>query len=191
MRGGIFFCLLLAAAAPAEAQNYRQLSQWCFGTATDAQTILGCDAVIRWARETPRDAAAAFYNRGIAHRNTGQLDRAIDDYSQALRLRPAFAEAWNDRGVAWHLKGDNERAVSDFTEAIRLAPDLAAAWFNRGAAWASLRRPDLAIADFDRALALQPNDAEALRARGEVRRAAGDPAGGEADFATARQRPAR
>ena len=56
--------------------------------------------MIRWARERPRDAAAAFYNRGMAWRNQGKIDRAIDDYDQALRLRPTFAEAWNERGIA-------------------------------------------------------------------------------------------
>jgi len=138
MWGRIPICLLLAAAAPTEAQTYRQLSQWCFGQSSDAETIQGCDAVIRWARETTRDAAAAFYNRGHAYRNQGQFDRAIDDYDQALKLRPNFADAWNDRGVAWRLKGDNERALTDFAEAVRLNPDLPSAWFNRGATLASL-----------------------------------------------------
>lgn len=187
MRGTMIIGLLLAAAAPAQAQSYRQFSQWCFGNATDAETIQGCDAVIRWARESTRDAAAAFYNRGIAYRNRGQLDRALDDYDQALRLRPAFADAWNDRGVAERLKGNNERAIADFSEAIRLNPDYAAAWFNRGGAWASIGRLDLAIADFNRTLALEPGDADALLARGEVRRLAGDVAGGDADIAAARQ----
>ena len=187
MRGSILIGLLLAAVAPAQAQNYRQFSQWCFGEATNAETIQGCDAVIRWARESTRDAAAAFYNRGIAYRNQGQFDRAIDDYDQALRLRPVFAEAWNDRGVAHHLKGDNGRAAADFSEAIRLKPDYAAAWFNRGGAWASLGRLDRAIADFDQALVLEPGDADVLLARGEVRRRAGAVAGGDADIAAGRQ----
>lgn len=179
--------MLIAIAAPAGAQSYRQLSQWCFGPSTDAETIEGCDAVIRWVRESPRDAAAAFYNRGIAYRNQGKLDRAIEDYDLALRLWPAFADAWNDRGVAYRQRGDHARAIADFDEAIRLKPDHVAAWFNRGGAWASLGRFDRAIADFDRVLALQPGDSDALLARGQVRRAAGDVAGGDTDFAAARQ----
>jgi tetratricopeptide (TPR) repeat protein len=168
MRGILIIGLLLAAIDPAAAQNYRQLSQWCFGDASDAETIKGCNAVIRWARERPRDAAAAFYNRGMAWRNQGKIDRAIDDYDQALRLRPTFAEAWNERGIAVRLQGNSDRALADFGQAIRLNPDLAAAWFNRGATWLSLGRFDLAVADFDRALALQPDDAEVIRARGQA-----------------------
>ncbi len=157
--------LLLAVAAPAKAQTYRQLSQWCFGEATDAETIQGCDAVIRWARESPRDAAAAFYNRGMAYRSQGKLDRAIDDYGQALRLRPAFADALNERGVAYFQNGDNDRALADFDAALRLKPDLALAWYNRGGVWAKLGQFDKALADFDRVLALHPGDADAAAAR--------------------------
>lgn len=186
MRGTIIVVLVLAAI-PAEAQSYRQYSQWCFGQSTDAETILGCDAVIRWARESARDAAAAFYNRGIAYRNLGKLDRAIEDYDQALKLWPAFADAWNDRGLAYRQRGDNPRAIADFDEAIRLKPDNDAALFNRAGAWSSLGQFDRAIADFDRVLQLSPTDAEALLARGQARRAAGDVTGGDADIAASRQ----
>ncbi|MBM3650745.1 MAG: tetratricopeptide repeat protein [Alphaproteobacteria bacterium] len=187
MRGLPLLGVLLATAVPAEAQNYRQLSQWCFGHAGDAETIAGCTAVIQWMRESKRDAAAAFYNRAIAYRNQGQLDRALDDYDEALKLRPAFAEAWNDRGIAHRSKGNSQRAIADFSEAGRLSPDFAAAWFNRGSTWFGLGQFDRAIADFDRTLALEPGDAEALLARGQARRAAGDIAGGDADIAAARQ----
>lgn len=181
----ILIALLVAAAAPAEAQSYVRLTQWCFGQSTDEDTIQGCDAVIRWARESPRDTAAAFYNRGIAYRNLGKLDRAIDDYDQALRMRPAFPDALNDRGVAYLQKGDTERAIADFSEAIRLSPDFASAWFNRGGALVRQGRLDRAIADFDRVLELEPGDSETLLARGLARRAAGDVAGGDADIIAA------
>ena len=72
------------ALAPASAQSYQQFNRWCYGEATADQTIQGCDAVIRWARETPRDTGTAFYNRGLAFAAKGQLDRAIDDYGQAM-----------------------------------------------------------------------------------------------------------
>lgn len=186
MRGTIIVGLVLAAM-PAEAQSYRQYSQWCFGHSTDAETIQGCDAVIRWARENLRDAASAFYNRGMAYRNQGKLDRAISDYDDALKLKPAFADALNERGVAYRQRGDNARAIVDFDEAIRLKPELVDAWFNRAGAWSSLGRFDRAIADLDHVLKVQPTDAEALMARGEIRRAAGDVAGGDADIAAAKR----
>jgi tetratricopeptide (TPR) repeat protein len=190
MRGAILGAWVIAAVWPIEgqAQSYRQLSQWCYGQSSDTETVVGCDAVIRWSRESPRDTGTAFYNRGIAYRNQGRLDRAIEDYDLALRLRPDFADAWNERGVAYRQKGDMPRALEDFNEAIRLKPDHAVAFFNRGAVWADLGQFDRAIADFDRTLDLQPGDPDSLFGRGMARRGKGDTAGGDADIAAARAR---
>ena len=35
-----------------------------------------------------------------------QFDRAIQDYDEALRLKPDFAEAYYYRGEAWREKAD-------------------------------------------------------------------------------------
>ncbi|MBI3199851.1 MAG: tetratricopeptide repeat protein, partial [Rhodospirillales bacterium] len=164
MRGSAVLATLLlvvSAGAPADAQSYRQLTRWCFGDASPEQTIRGCDAVIRWAREAPRDTGTAFYNRGLALATRGEFDRAIDDYGQAIRLRPDLAGAYNNRGLAWRLKGDDERALGDFDQALRLDPDDVDALYNRGLALTGLRQYDQAIAGFNAALRLQPDDFDA------------------------------
>ena len=76
----------------------------------------------------PRDPkyAEAYYLRGVAYRNKGDLDRAIADYSEAIRLDPKLAAAYNNRGNAYKDKGDSDHAIADFSEAIRLAPELEA-----------------------------------------------------------------
>lgn len=155
---------VLFGGASASAQGYAQLSNWCYGQATDEQTVRGCTAVIQWARESPRDTGAAFYNRGIAFASTGRLDRALSDYGNALRLRPD-ADVFNNRGIVWRRKGYPERALADFDSALALKPASAAALFNRGLANADLGRLGAALADFDRALGLQPGDADILKAR--------------------------
>jgi tetratricopeptide (TPR) repeat protein len=50
------------------------------------------------------------------------LDRAIADFSEAIRLNPLFASAYHERGVAHRAKGDHTRAVADQEVAIRLDP---------------------------------------------------------------------
>lgn len=163
-----FSALLLAvhASAPANAQGYPQVNRWCYGEATPARTIQGCNTVIRWARETPRDTGTAFYNRGLALAATGQLDRAIHDYGQAIRLRPDLADAYNNRGIAWRLKGDDARALEDFDQALRLEPGDVDALYNRGLVLTGLGQYDRAIAEFDSLLRLQPDDSDAVAARG-------------------------
>lgn len=64
--------------------------------------------------------AAAYNNRGVALRSSGDVDRAMEDYDRALRLLPDYYVALNNRGVALMGKGEPDRAVVDFDRAIQL-----------------------------------------------------------------------
>ena len=74
----------------------------------------------------------AYYNRGVAYSDKGDTDRAIADFTEAIRLDPKYANAYVNRGVAYGDKGENDRAIADYTEAIRLDPKFAHAYCNRG-----------------------------------------------------------
>jgi tetratricopeptide (TPR) repeat protein len=83
--------------------------------------------------------------------------RKIEDYDNALRLNPSFADAYNNRGVAKkHLKRFSE-AIEDYDRAILLKPDFAVAYFNRGDAKKALGQYDGAIKDFDKTIELRPD----------------------------------
>ena len=104
-------------------------------------------------------ASAEFYlKRGEDFSGAREYDRAIADYTTAIRLKPHYAEAYNDRGFAYYLKGDSERAIADFTRAIELRPDYPKAYNSRGVVYMSggYGRA-MAVADFDRAIALKPD----------------------------------
>lgn len=107
MRSAILGAWVIAVVWPIEgqAQSYRQLSQWCYGQSSDTETVVGCNAVIRWSRESLRDSA-------------------IEDYDLALRLRPDFADAWNERGVAYRQKGDTAGGDADIAAARARRPAL-------------------------------------------------------------------
>jgi tetratricopeptide (TPR) repeat protein len=120
----------LLHAPTATAQTYDQLTKWCYGDATDDQSIQGCNAVIQSGKETKNDLAAAFNNRGLAYDNKKEYDRAIQDYDQAIKLNPNNAHAFNNRGLAYANKGDNDRAIQDYDQAIKLNPNDAVAIKN-------------------------------------------------------------
>jgi tetratricopeptide (TPR) repeat protein len=56
----------------------------------------------------------------LAYFAKGQYERAIQDYDEAIRLRPNYAKAFNNRGNAYRKLGQNERAIEDYDEAIHL-----------------------------------------------------------------------
>src|SRR5208337_3658012 len=66
--------------------------------------------------------AQQYFERGF---NATDLDEKIRFYSQAIRLKPDYAAAFNNRGVARLDIRDLDGALQDFNEAIRLRPDYA------------------------------------------------------------------
>jgi tetratricopeptide (TPR) repeat protein len=61
----------------------------------------------------------------------------IADYSEAIRIRPGYVDAYNNRGVVRKEKGDYDGAIADYNEAIRLDPLHVSAYNNRGLARSS------------------------------------------------------
>jgi tetratricopeptide (TPR) repeat protein len=48
-----------------------------------------------------------------------EFERAIDDYSQAIRIHPNYPEAYHNRGIAYHRLGlyeDSERDLAKVGE---------------------------------------------------------------------------
>ena len=114
--------------------------------------------------------ADAYLKRGEAAAGAHGYDDAIADYSEAIRLRPDYAEAYNDRGHAYHRKGGNgDRALADFTRAIELRPEYPTAYNNRGVVYMAGGHAARAIPEFDRALELNPNFRNAYVNRANAR----------------------
>jgi len=91
----------------------------------------GCTAVIKAGEWIIAQLVAAYNNRGVALRPNGELDRAIEDYDQAIRLMPDYYVAINNRGVALMARGELDRAIADFDRVIQLKPDYLAAFGGR------------------------------------------------------------
>jgi tetratricopeptide (TPR) repeat protein len=101
-------------------------------------------------------------------------DKAIADYTEAIRLDPNSSIAYEERGNAYGGKKDYDRAIADFTQAIRLDPNNTSAYNNRGLAYGDKGDYDRAIADFTQTIRLDPNNASAYNNRGGVYSYKGD-----------------
>ncbi len=79
----------------------------------------------------------------------GEWDnKAIADFTEAIRFDPKSVLAYCHRGLAYAMKGDNDKAITDCTEAIRLDPKMANAYAIRGNAYKSKGESAKADADF-------------------------------------------
>jgi len=122
----------------------------CNQTANHDLRIDGCTRVLNDGKEPPPHQAIAYNLRGGAWLIKRDLDRAIADFDQAIRLNPEYAAAYYSRGTARDQKGDSDGAIADFDRAIGLDGTLAEACNNRGSVRLFWKRDrDRAIADFD------------------------------------------
>ncbi len=175
--------LFLAAGTPIAEADFSQNIRRCHSDDTHPDIrIAACTRNIQSGRFTGRNLAIAFTNRGLAYKRKGQWDRAIADYSEAIRLKSDDAQVFNNRGNAYYHKGHLDRAIEDYDDAIRLNPDLAVAFSNRGNVYRKKGRFDRAIEEYDKAIRLKPDDAQVFADRGLAYERKGEPIQALRDF---------
>ena len=116
--------------------------------------------------------AFSYQNRGIAKEALGDLDGALDDINNAIRLEPRLPAPLIVRSVLWRAKEDYDHAVADAEEAIRLTKSgapmpiltppgswLVNSYLSRGLAYEAKGDIDRAKADFSAALGVTVSDA--------------------------------
>jgi tetratricopeptide (TPR) repeat protein len=99
---------------------------------------------------SPR-TAESFFNEGLRKQDQKQSQAAIDDFDQAIILKPDFADAYYSRGVARYASGDMTGAIADIDQAIKFKVEFAFAYHFRGNLRASSGDKPGAIADFQKA----------------------------------------
>jgi tetratricopeptide (TPR) repeat protein len=135
--------------------------------------------------------AGEFLDRGILFAARGDFALAIEDFSEAAKLKPDLASAYLLRSRALHAsvskvhdiaedfsafvgsgnytaanKPVYDKALADINTAIKLADTSFNAYHLRGRLYSDMKNYDRAMADYNQALKLNPNSAGAYNARG-------------------------
>jgi tetratricopeptide (TPR) repeat protein len=125
---GRIIAAVLAIAATAGIASAQLAPQWqgCTGNPGIEwdQQIKSCTALIQSGQEAPENLSIAYYNRALAYENKDDDERAIADYSEAIKLNPKDAEAHFYRGLARARKGDKPGSDADIAEAQRINPNI-------------------------------------------------------------------
>ena len=114
----------------------------------------------------PHNSPHVYLYRGMALEKAGKLERALEDYNQAIALDPSYSEAYNNRGLLYQKKGRRDNAIEDFNRSILLDPSSGKAYFNLGVIHAETGLFDQAIEDFNHSLTREPAFADAYANRG-------------------------
>ncbi len=110
--------------------------------------------------------AEEHYTKGIVEMNGHQYGEALNEFNQAIEMRPSYTEAYYFRGLTKFTTHDSS-AGADFSKVIALQPDHYKAYSFRGVT--KFRRQDYqgAIQDLDRAIEIKPDYAEGYFYRGD------------------------
>jgi tetratricopeptide (TPR) repeat protein len=159
----------VAAAAPVSAQTTPPTS--------DDENVITLMPDYSWifvpydrAIERNPKNAQAYIDRARVESIQGDqrnTDRALADYSQAIALKPDFADAYLARGWVKRQKHDYKGAKADFDKVFELSPKSADAYAQHGDLLGmAIGDFDGAIADYSQAIVLDPNQAKFYYERG-------------------------
>jgi Flp pilus assembly protein TadD len=76
--------------------------------------------------------AQKHYKKGFEFHNQGSLDQAIEEYQEALKLNPSYAEVYMNLGAIYVSKKDYDQAVQQFKKVVELNHFNAKAHYNLG-----------------------------------------------------------
>ena len=156
---------LVLLTNPAFAQGRDQYVEQCLDR--DEEIVIGaCTTLIESGVESERNLAVSHFHRGRAYFRNEDFDLAVQDFDEAIRLRPGFLNAFFQRGDVNLATQEYDLALKDYNEVIGLDPTDAIAFKFRGDVYFAQGESERAIQDYDEALRLDPDaDAEAAEAR--------------------------
>lgn len=116
----------------------------------------------------PTPTPAEFYSkRADASLAKGEVDSALTDYNEALKIKADDPNLYVSRGKAHFSKKSFDQSVKDYDKAIALNPKTTVAFLNRGASYEQLGDVQKALNDYKAAADLEPSSETA---KAEVKR---------------------
>lgn len=158
---------------------------------TLTRLLLAAGLCLAIPRAAFAEDADAFYKQGVAYKQEGKADQAIEAFEHAVAANPKHYMAWASLGNLYKTaRKDIPRAVAAYEHAVEGLKKDKVVWANLGMAYYRNNQIDLALKALVTASALDPNDAEIRGNLGTVRRQKGDLAGAITDLeAAARLKP--
>ena len=109
-----------------------------------------------WSRSGDPDADKVFL-QGVDEMQRGDLATAVGTFTEIIKRKPDFAEAWNKRATAYYLTGEFEKSLADCDEVMKRNPVHFGALSGYGLIYLQLGKPEDALLYFERALDVNPN----------------------------------
>ena len=146
-------------------KQHPEISIRFFGAAS---SYLGARPAQQVAAPLAASATAQIhYDRGVVFFERQDIDTAILEFTEAIRLNPNYADAYAYRARSYNPTNPDQ-GMADANQALRLDANNALGYFARAYAHISKNDIDKAIADYTQAIRLDPNFVFAYGNRGNA-----------------------
>ncbi len=99
------------------------------------------------------------FNQGVQLLDTGEPEKALTSFQQAIEIKPDFIPAWVYNGICLEQLERYEEAISCYNQAININPNIADLWYNKSATYCKLKQYNNALACINRVLDIEPDHA--------------------------------
>ncbi len=107
-----------------------------------------------------------WYNSGYAWQQLGNMPKALEHYSRALKADPKNTDILSKVQAIHTTQNDLATALGDANKILELKPDLVEAYFNRAELLGRMGRTKEAVTDLDKVIGMKPDFAAAFNDRG-------------------------
>ncbi len=118
----LFVAVGALACAPSHARADFSACAAAFDAKDDQRKIELYSLCLKHGGLMSSDVAGALNNRGIAYEQTGDIDKALQDFILATKYDPNWPDFRFNRARAEARKGQCAEAVADTNMALKMAP---------------------------------------------------------------------
>lgn len=101
--------------------------------------------------------AIVYNHRGMAYFMLGEYQKSIDDFTQALKLKPDYFRAYNNRGITYRMLHQYVEALADLEHSLELNAYQTDAYYIQALSYFDLEDYTKALENCEKALNLKSN----------------------------------
>ena len=90
--------------------------------------------------------------QGAKLEESGNYKKAVKKYTEAIKLKPNYGDAYYNRAIAKYLLEEFKESISDYSEAIRIRGNDSMAIYSRGVVYFEIGKHELALIDLNKSI---------------------------------------
>ena len=99
--------------------SFRKNWNDCFSNSNYDVSIDACTLIIKLKRDSKKDLATAYNDRGVAYYRKGDKDLALSDFNAAIKINGSYGRAYSNRAIQEDDRNQYESALVDYKVALK------------------------------------------------------------------------